>query len=171
MVKLNTPRLAIVPLSVEQLLLFIENKTEELGKQLDVTAKWQIQPELRQIFCRLYPEILKNPDNYLWYSHWQIILPTEKAMVGGFLFKGIPDSQGMVEIGYGIDEPYRNRGYMTETLKTMVSWALTQGNVRSVSAKTEMGNEASQKVLEKAGFAPVGREESLYCYAIAKKPR
>lgn len=60
------------------------------------------------------------------------------------------------EIGYGVDEEYRNQGYCTEAVKTLTGWALSQEGVQCVEAETESSNTASIRVLEKAGFVRSG---------------
>ena len=62
-----------------------------------------------------------------------------------------------MEIGYGIDEQYRCRGYATEAAQAMTAWALAQPGVRRVLAQTEPGNAISRRVLQKCGFVPCGQ--------------
>lgn len=63
-----------------------------------------------------------------------------------------PDTKGQVETGYGINETYRNKGYMTEAVIRLIQWASDQENVKFVLAETETGNYGSQEVSEKAGM-------------------
>ncbi len=58
----------------------------------------------------------------------------------------------MVEIGYGLKEEYRHHGYMTEAVKVITEWALSQDGVKQVEAETDAENIASQKVLLQSGF-------------------
>ena len=44
-----------------------------------------------------------------------------------FCFKGFGDD-GVIEIGYGLKEEYRHHGYMTEAVKVITEWALSQEN-------------------------------------------
>ncbi|MPM42173.1 hypothetical protein SDC9_88836 [bioreactor metagenome] len=65
------------------------------------------------------------------------------------------------EIGYGIDEAYRNQGYAAEALQKMCEWAFSQENVYYIQAKIESDpiNIPSKKVLVKCGFIKTGSEE------------
>ena len=76
--------------------------------------------------------------------------------VGDLSFKGL-NSNGMVEIGYGIKQEYEGQGLMTEAVLAMVLWASAQPGVSSIEAETDPGNLASQRVLEKAGFVLNGQ--------------
>lgn len=71
-------------------------------------------------------------------------------------FKGVPDSDGSIEIGYGINPAYHGHGYATEMVHAMVSWALGQPAVSRVTAETREDNQASIRVLEKVGFRRIG---------------
>ena len=63
----------------------------------------------------------------------------------------------VIEIGYGLKEEYRHHGYMTEAVKAITEWALSQENVKKVEAETDAENIASQKVLCRSGFVSNGK--------------
>ena len=67
-------------------------------------------------------------------------------------FKGPPDRDNAVEIGYGFDPFYHNRGLATEAVAEMVRWALLDDGVEAVIAETANMNVASMRVLQKVGF-------------------
>lgn len=73
------------------------------------------------------------------------------TIVGDFCFKGV-GNDGTVEIGYGLREGFCGNGYMTEALLSISEWALKQDGVKKVIAETTEENEASKKVLQRAGF-------------------
>ena len=74
----------------------------------------------------------------------------------------------MVEIGYGIDEAYRRKGYATEALAGMVKWTMKQGGVKYITAQTEPNNKISQKVLLMNGFFRDGNGEEGPLFKIQK---
>jgi ribosomal-protein-alanine N-acetyltransferase len=71
--------------------------------------------------------------------------------VGGIGFFGPPED-GRVEIGYGLVESRRGRGYATEAATAMVRLALSLPEVTEVVALVDPGNAASVRVLEKTGL-------------------
>lgn len=78
-------------------------------------------------------------------------------------FKGPPDNDGAVEIGYGIAPAYEGKGYTTEVVCALVGWAFSQPGCLAVTANTQQDNPASQRVLEKNGFHLSGLDnEMLY---------
>lgn len=76
--------------------------------------------------------------------------------VGACGFKGHPDSDGVVELAYGIDLLDRGRGFATEAAGALASFALASDRVRVVRAHTKPDNGASVRFLVKCGFRPVG---------------
>jgi RimJ/RimL family protein N-acetyltransferase len=111
-----------------------------------------IDPFFRELFLPSLERARAHPEHILWHTNWQIILTEENRIIGGCNFKGIPDGDGRVEIGYGLDPACRNKGYMGEAVGGLVAWALGQPGVSGVLAETEKGNIASEKVLSKNGF-------------------
>ena len=113
-------------------------------------------PELRQAYGEMLRGCLDDPDNRIWYAVWYLELKDRPGtVVGDLSFKGLsPD--GTVEIGYGLRKGFCGSGYMTEAVKAVCAWALTQTGVTRVEAETEPENAASKRVLARAGFVPTG---------------
>jgi ribosomal-protein-alanine N-acetyltransferase len=65
-----------------------------------------------------------------------------------------PIEEGTVEIGFGLAEEERGRGYGTELVAALSRWLLAQNDISAVVATTDVGNVASRCVLEKTGFEP-----------------
>lgn len=60
------------------------------------------------------------------------------------------------EIGYWLAEPHWGQGYATEAARAIVDHGFSTPRRNRISASYFEGNEASQRVLEKLGFEPVG---------------
>ena len=78
------------------------------------------------------------------------------SAVGGCLFKGPPDDDGVVELAYGVDPAHRGRGFATEAAEALARFALASGRVQLVRAHTKPDGDASMRVLSKCGFRRVG---------------
>ncbi|CAN5668226.1 GNAT family N-acetyltransferase [soil metagenome] len=103
-------------------------------------------------------ELAADPSHMGW-GIWFVISRPDGSLAGSVGFKGPPDANGCVEIGYGIEPPFRQRGYATEAVKGLLGWAWSEGVTRVV-AECHDANQASIRVLEKAGMArttPRGR--------------
>ncbi|HEY0594761.1 GNAT family N-acetyltransferase [Sphingopyxis sp.] len=67
-----------------------------------------------------------------------------------------PPENGIIDIGYGIAPSRQGRGFATGAIADVVSWAVRRAEVSAVTAETGIENFASQKVLERNGFARIG---------------
>jgi [ribosomal protein S5]-alanine N-acetyltransferase len=82
--------------------------------------------------------------------------PPELVGWGGF--KG-PPRAGIVELGYEIAEARKGRGLATEATRAMLDQAFSEDMVQAVIAHTLPERNASNRVLEKAGFRFDGEVE------------
>jgi [ribosomal protein S5]-alanine N-acetyltransferase len=78
------------------------------------------------------------------------------TLVGWGGFKGAPDADGAVEIGYAIAPAWEGRGVATAAVGAMLREAWDAPEVRCVVAHTLPETNASVRVLEKSGFARAG---------------
>jgi len=90
----------------------------------------------------------------------------DEAAIGTIGFYGPPDEEGQVMFGYGLVPAARGLGYATEAVTRLVEFCRDQEGVRTMVADTELGNTASQRVLDKAGFTLVKEEEGLRFYRL-----
>ena len=137
-----TERMKIYPISIEKMKEIVETEKNEI---------------LKIAYKEMLDGCLNYPENYIWYTLWFMELKDlENEIIGTLSFKGI-DDKGIVEIGYGINEGYENKGYMTEAVRAIVKWTSEQPNVKQIEAEAEENNYASIRVLEKCNFVPNGK--------------
>jgi RimJ/RimL family protein N-acetyltransferase len=67
-----------------------------------------------------------------------------------------PPSDGGIDIGYGIAEARRPRGFASDGVGALLKWAHNDVRVNSVRAETSVHNLPSQRVLERNAFARTG---------------
>lgn len=115
-----------------------------------------LEARIQQLGDDAYREMLAgvqaHPEDALWYTAWGFYLKETGELAGDACFKGPGDAP---EIGYGMDEGYRGRGYATEGVAALVDWAFAQG-VSAVEAETAPDNAISAHLLMKLGFCPTG---------------
>ena len=123
-------------------------------------------PELRAAYTEMLTGCLAHPEQWEWYAMW-VIERKDGTPVGDLCFKGLSPAEGaspfptacgegVAEVGYGLLEAHRGRGYATEALRAAVAWAMSHPDVLALEAETEPDNAASQRVLAKCGFLPTG---------------
>lgn len=165
---IHTPRLTLAPLDREQMGWQLDDYAA-LEHSLGLAASGGgIEAELRSIIARSVIYMEQEPEEAVWNTHWAAILrgdgpgddsgdgsgdgSGQEKLVGSFGFKGGPDSEGEVEIGYGLDPVYHNRGLATEAVAALADWAFDQPGIQTVTAETHYTNIPSARVLQKAGF-------------------
>jgi RimJ/RimL family protein N-acetyltransferase len=67
-----------------------------------------------------------------------------------------PSDEDSAEIGYLVAPWARGRGYATAAVRTLCSWGFAALGLRRIVWRAHVGNEASRRVAEKAGFAVEG---------------
>jgi ribosomal-protein-alanine N-acetyltransferase len=83
-----------------------------------------------------------------------VLVGDDDSVLGRFNLYNIRD--GTAELGYRVAEHVAGRGVATAAVKELCRLAAARHGVRTLKAATSHGNVASQKVLAKAGFRPVG---------------
>ena len=165
---IETTRLRIVPLTVEQfalLLCGVDKMELELGLS---PSNECLDEHTQQAMKRQYQKALNNIENYHWLANRQIILKAENKAIGSANFKNSPLESKDIEIGYGINPDYENQGYMTEAVKALCEWAMNQPDVKSVIAETDRENYASQRVLQKCGMTKFQESDIGFWWKLEK---
>ncbi len=68
-----------------------------------------------------YDYQLREDPTMLGWGLWLIMHTREQVVFGSAGFKGKPDRDGSIEIGYGISPNYRLQGYTFETARALVA--------------------------------------------------
>ena len=151
-----TPRLLLLPADVqtcEASFAGMDELSQHLNIQLPATIDLGYGAEP---FRYTYDKLKSNPGDSIWWMLYLFIHPSDRTLAGMGGYKGPPDEQGMVEIGYQIYEPYRHRGLATEGAQGLISQAFGHPVVQIVQAHTLAEENASVRVLKKCGMVFTG---------------
>ncbi len=171
-----TRRLALTPLSPELIAAQLDGHPRffsslSAAPRLDWPPPLYDDKALRWTLDRLL-----EGDDARW--HVRIVTTRKPALgrarvLGVAGFKGPPDAEGEVEIGYSIVASEQRRGVCTEAVGALLEFAFEHPEVRLVSAHTLSGEQtvASRRVLERAGFAgPIStNEDGVVRYELARE--
>ncbi len=83
-----------------------------------------------------------------------VLVAEDGAVLGRFNLYDFED--GTAELGYRVAQHVAGRGVATATVEELCRLATARYGLRTLRAATSRENAASQKVLTKAGFVPVG---------------
>jgi [ribosomal protein S5]-alanine N-acetyltransferase len=98
----------------------------------------------------------------------RLVVELETGLVVGGIGLFGPPCDGRVELGYGLVESRRGRGYATEAARAMVEMALGLPGVTEVVAGVDPANPASVRVLERSGFTYRSQTGPEELYAISR---
>jgi len=158
----ETTNLLLLPLTHSQLLKYIQadgSLESELGLN---GSSHPIPPELKEALEQaILPNVADPGKDYLYSTLWTLISKRDNRMVGDLCFHGEPDPDGEIEIGYGTYDEFQGKGYMTEAISGIVTWAQQQPGIKSIIANTDTTNIPSLRLLEKNGFIQIGKVDSL----------
>lgn len=165
-----TARLRLIALSAQQLQEYLR-LPEQLESQLGFPVSRAVVtlPVQRAINIKLYKMSHASASEYAWYTYWLVVITSSPFGAGLAGFKGAPDHQGAVELGYGIDPACQGKGYMTEAVHALVDWAFRSPACKFVMAETLQTNQASIRLLQKVGLAPFGSDEHNFYWRITRE--
>ena len=155
---LTTPRLVLLPLYKSMISARLNGEDFTLDCDLpDGRARVHFGPEWPGEVLPLFPMLLRSlgDEDQVEYSYTIIDRATGEA-VGQMGAKGDVDSEGQIEIGYGMNKSLGVEVFATEAVGALREHLLNSGGITQVTAETAVGNVASQRVLEKNGFVRVG---------------
>lgn len=101
-------------------------------------------------------KVREYPFTIEWHP-FLIIHKKDNVLLGICGYKGPPNTNGDIEICYGIIASYRNKGYATEIAQWLTEHAFEDQRVKIVSATTLSDTNASSHVLRKCGMLKVGQ--------------
>jgi GrpB-like predicted nucleotidyltransferase (UPF0157 family)/RimJ/RimL family protein N-acetyltransferase len=163
----ETERLLLHPLTMSQLQTSLDDPTQ-LAHELGISLVDDLfdDPVPRAIGMKLEKMAAMVETDHPWVTYWLIIPKEAPAGAGLVGFKGYPNEKGEVEIGYGMRPAFQNKGYMTEAVIALVNWALARPECTAVTSWTDVANQPSIRVLEKAGMRRVDERNGRFYWRI-----
>jgi ribosomal-protein-alanine N-acetyltransferase len=154
---LQTARLTLIP-STASLAQAELGPQVTFSKLLKATIPTNWPPEnMTDALPWFVKQLQEHPELAGWFS-WYFVLRKElMTLIGTGGFKGEPQADGTLEIGYSVLPPYQGCGYATEAVVELLSWAFKHDGVSRILAESAPNNKSSVRVLEKLKFDPIGQ--------------
>jgi RimJ/RimL family protein N-acetyltransferase len=157
---LDTERLRLVPITLEVVEAFVshDRAAAERASGARFPDDWPNDDLIARAFPFSFEAIRAEPDVRLWGD--SLVLPQQgpPRVIGSVIFHGRP-ADGIAEVGYGIEDSSRGRGFATEATRACVAWALAQPDIAAVQATTFPWHHASLGVIRKLGMTQVGTRQ------------
>lgn len=103
------------------------------------------------------------------FETWMIVEKRSGRVIGDIGFHGPPNELGEVEIGFGLVEGERGKGFGSEALCTLIGWVRGQECVKLIRANCLLENIPSARILRKVGMRETGRSETLIHWELQSK--
>lgn len=128
----------------------------DLAAELDVVAPGEWPPQYNGPETRAWMRsLLEAHPGEPGYGAWYVV--GNRMLVGICGFKGPPDQDGIVEVGYSIIPTQQRRGFGSAAVGMLVERAFRDPRVRTVAAETLPALDASQALLSRCGFQLASR--------------
>jgi len=153
---LITPRLELHHINGTNLITLFENRDDSsILEKVDFTNPYRVLVDFQGPLRWRVPQVKADPSSNKWFLRL-IVLKENREVIGSTSFHGVPDENGMIEIGLGIESEFHNQGFAKESLLAMWSWAIDQPGVKSLRYTVSPDNSPSIKVIEYFGFPFTG---------------
>jgi len=172
--ELQTTRLRIRPPKMEDAEAIYEGYAQD--KQVTKYVIWSPHSsiEITREFMRRCIRVWEEKTAFPW-----VIIRRDENYVVGMVELRIEGHKA--DLGYVISRPEWGKGYATEAVQAVVSWAVEQPSIMRVWALCDVDNIASARVLEKVGMEREGvlrqfiihpnvskKPRDVYCYSLIK---
>lgn len=131
---------------------------EELVSRLPIAVPEEWPTDEIKSILPFYIEKLEKDPSILGWGPWLIIDYHNREIIGNAGFKGNPDVDGVIEVGYQILKNYQKQGYGYEAVYSLINWAFLHDNVKSIVAECDDSNIGSIRILEKLGMRCVRKD-------------
>lgn len=162
-----TDRLIIVPVTLEitqSLLAGSSKEIEKLGMKTD--EKWPTEDTMD--ILPIIKECLEKDRIPNGFETWMIVKRDSMQVIGDIGFHGKPNEKGEVEVGFGLVEHERCKGFGFEALKAIMEWLSSQNSVKVIKADCLINNKPSARILEKVGMKEFNRDQELIYWEFIK---
>jgi RimJ/RimL family protein N-acetyltransferase len=164
-----TARLRLVALTPE-LLDIQESSSHTLATLFNATipSGWPGKDWEPHVYAFMRAQFHDNPHTIGWHRY--VLLPEGETLTMIGALGSHPKSSSEAEIGYGILEPWQNKGYATEATLALLNHLFHLG-LNRIRAQTFPHLIQSLRVMQKCGMQPSGpgEEPGTICYAIERQ--
>ena len=164
---IDTNRLTLIPMTLEMTKSLINGSSQEVEKLGIKCDKYWPTEDTMDILPIINNSLEKNkvPSGF---ETWMIVDKSTKRVIGDIGFHGIPNENGEVEVGFGLVENKRGKGFGYESLNAIMDWLNLQESVRIIKAECLISNKPSARILEKSGFKEINRDSELIYWEFIK---
>lgn len=166
--RIKTDRLLLLPFTYAITVPLLRGDHSELAKAgIQAAEGWPDQDMIETL-----PKILRNLElaggEPSGFESWLVLENDSLQIIGDVGFKGKPNAQGEVDIGYAVIESKRRSGIASEAAMGLVEWAFGDPAVQAITAKCLIDNAASARTLVRMGFREIARDSEYISWKLER---
>lgn len=164
---LHANRLTLIPMTLEITQSLIKGSSKEIEKLgIKCDKKWPTEDTMD--ILPIINSSLEKTKIPTGFETWMIVDKNNNKIIGDIGFHGKPNENGEVEVGFGLIEHERGKGFGSESLNAIMDWLKLQESVKVIKAECLISNKPSARILEKAGLKEVNRDDELIYWEFIK---
>ena len=165
---IKSERLTLLPFTIQICTELLNNEYTSIANlDLKRGINWPDDDILETL-----PRIIKNLNKVgtpTGFESWMIIKTDTKEIIGDIGFKGFNRITSSADIGYGIIEAERRKGYAEEACNTLINWAFLSNDLEYITASCFIDNIGSANLLKKLNFEFIAEEDEMFFWQRNKK--
>lgn len=156
-----------VPVTFEITQSLLDGSSKEIEKLgIKTDEKWPTRDTMH--ILPIINESLEKDKVPSGFEFWMIVKNDNMQVVGDIGFHGKPNKKGEVEVGFGLVEQERGKGFGFEAVKAIMNWLNSQDSAKVIKAKCLISNKPSARILEKVGMKEINRDHNLIYWELIK---
>ena len=165
--KLSSERLTLIPLTKELCRNILNEDFVDLERlKLVRGVNWPDSDTLESL-----PRVLKKLEKLDYptgFETWMIVKKSTREIIGDIGFKGFNFVGKSCDLGYGIIEEERKKGFAQESAKTLINWAFSHERLNEITACCLIDNSASINLLKKLNFTVLSKDETMIYWVLTR---
>lgn len=155
MLKLNTNRLLLRPLSRKDVTAFSQYRSDPEIARYQGWGTPFTEEQAEEFIDQMKDVVPGEAGQWLQLG---MELKTTGALIGDVAFQVIKDSHRQAEIGMTLSRSYHKQGFGFEAVSALMDYLFNDLNVHRVIANCDPDNHSAHRLLERVGF----RREGLF---------
>ena len=166
--RLLTERLVLIPFTLQICKNLIINDFTDLENMGIIKGNGWPDSDVMETLPRIVNNLslVESPTGF---ESWMIIRRDTSEIIGDAGFKGFNYLEKNADIGYGIIEEERRRGYAEEAVLELIKWAFSSGIVKEITAECLIDNVSSNQLLQKLNFNESKRESGMLYWSLQNR--
>ena len=152
--RIETDRITILPIPRETMLELLKDEIPGLISGYRREEGWP-GPELLEALPTFINDLMDDPTTLGWHA-WMIMERRSSSIIGDVGFKGPPDINGTMEMGFSIVPSRRRMGYAAEAVSSLAENILSRYPGHHITAVCSRENTGSRRTLRACGFRRYG---------------